>query len=107
MRNQLRQAPARQDFLSRLVLLQHDPDLLKDVLPYARAGNVDAQYALGLIYAEGRGVTADLHESYRWLSRAMVQGDAEAGLLREMLMNQMSLEEIRLADESLEGEFES
>lgn len=107
MRNHSKPGSSRQEFLSRLVLLRHDPTLLTDVLPQARAGNADAQYAMGLIYAEGRGVTPDLHESYIWLSRAVAQGDSEAGILREMLMNQMTLEEIRMADKTLIGGIES
>ena len=36
------------DFLRGLVLLRNDPQLAKRVLHEARAGNVDAQYAMGL-----------------------------------------------------------
>jgi len=36
-------------------------------------GDMDAQYALGLCYAERRGVTQDLVNAYLWLSLAFAQ----------------------------------
>jgi len=104
MRNKAKPALAKHEFLVRLALLQHDPALLDDILPEARAGNVDAQYAVGLIYAEGRGVPPDPAEGYVWLSRAIAQGDEDAATLRDMVMLQMSLEEIRAADQRLAKE---
>jgi TPR repeat protein len=104
MRNKHKPAQPNHEFLARLALVQHDPELLADVLPQARAGNVDAQYAAGLIYAEGRGVPPDPVEGYIWLSRAIAQGDEDAVLLRNMVMLQMSLEEIRTADQRLARE---
>jgi TPR repeat protein len=92
------------DFLSALTLLSHDPDLLGDVLPQAKAGNVHAQYAAGLIYAEGRGVEPDRVEAYVWLSRALGLGDQDAGLLRSMLLASMSTEEIARAELKLVAE---
>jgi TPR repeat protein len=92
------------DFLTALTLLTHDPDLLDDVLPQAKAGNVHAQYAVGLIYAEGRGVEPNAVESYVWLSRAMELGDEDASLLRSMLMGNMSTEEIARAELKLVAE---
>lgn len=89
------------DFLASLALLQHDPELLHEVLPQATAGNVHAQYAAGLIYAEGRGVEADPVESYVWLTRAYQQGDEDAGLLRSMLMSNMTFDDIALAEQRL------
>ncbi|MBD3670006.1 MAG: sel1 repeat family protein [Gammaproteobacteria bacterium] len=88
-------------FLNDLVLLRNDPELIFRVLPLAEAGNPHAQYAMGLIYAEGRGVEQDSIKAYVWLSRAARSGDQEAILLRDMLMNQMSREEIALAQREL------
>lgn len=104
MQNKQIPALVRHEFLARLTLVRYDPALLAEVLPQAATGNVDAQYAAGLIYAEGRGVPPDPVEGYVWLSRAIAQGDEDAGLLRDMLMLQMSLEEIQAADQRLEGE---
>ncbi len=44
----------------------------------AGQGDARAQYRLGLMYAEGRGVAKDLVEANTWLSRAAGQGSAEA-----------------------------
>lgn len=101
MRNKHKATKGKPDFLPRLALVQHDPALLQDVLPQAAAGHVDAQYAAGLIYAEGRGVAPDPIEGYVWLSRAYAQGDQDAGLLRSMLMLNMSFDEINAADQRL------
>jgi TPR repeat protein len=44
----------------------------------AGLGDARAQYWLGLMYAEGRGVAKDMVESGAWLSRAARNGSAEA-----------------------------
>ena len=67
---------------------------MPSLLPDARAGNVHAQYAVGLIYAEGRGVQANPVQAYVWLSRAMAQGDGDAMDLRRMLALSMNPGEI-------------
>ena len=94
----------QQASLARLILFRNDPELLSEVLKWARVGNTDAQYAAGLIYAEGRGVRPDPIEAYVWLSRAYAQGDEDAGLLREMVMLRMSFDDIALADQRLTKE---
>jgi TPR repeat protein len=58
---------------------------------------VDAFYALGLIYAEGRGVPIDLAQSHYWLSLAVDQGDKDADLLRNIVGSQMTDEEYAAA----------
>lgn len=44
----------------------------------AEQGVAGAQCRLGVMYAEGRGVAQDDHESLRWFQLAAEQGDAEA-----------------------------
>ena len=44
----------------------------------AEQGYADAQYDLGLMYAEGRGVVEDDAEGVVWLRKAGDQGHAEA-----------------------------
>lgn len=73
------------DFLNELVLFRNDPELVGKVEPYALGGNPHAQYALGLIYAEGRGVDVDLAASYAWLTLAVLQGDRDAQTLRNIV----------------------
>lgn len=82
------------DFLRGLVLLRNDPQLAERILHEARAGNVDAQYAMGLICAEGRGVPIDLAQAYAWLTAAVLQGDRDAVTLRNIVGIQMTDEEV-------------
>ncbi len=46
--------------------------------PLAESGNAAAQYRLGILYAEGKGVAPDDAEAARWFQRAAEQGDAAA-----------------------------
>ena len=62
-------------------------------------GDTDAQYGLGLVYAEGRGVDQDEVEAYAWLSVAMLQGDPEAENLRNVMLQTIDLERIQEATE--------
>ena len=76
--------------LSGLNLMRNDPELAARLLAEADAGDMDAQYAAGLIYAEGRGVEPDAVQSYYWLTRALQQGDADAERLRYHVAAQMT-----------------
>ena len=86
------------EFLSDLVLLRNDENLLKNILPIAKQGNANAQYAIGLIYAEGRGVKPDKVLACYWLTRAIRQGDKDARLLRDIVMNEMTENELYEVD---------
>lgn len=88
-------------FLADLVLLRNDPELFNKVLPLAKSGNPHAQYALGLIYAEGRGTDADIVQAYIWLSHAVSKGDKEANLLRNIVVDKMTKQEIASAERIL------
>jgi TPR repeat protein len=76
--------------LSGLNLLRNDPEVAARLIAAAEEGDMDAQYAAGLVYAEGRGVEPDLVQSYFWLTRAMEQGDVDAEKLRRYVASQMS-----------------
>ena len=96
--------------LSGLNLMHNDPELAARLIADAEAGDKDAQYAAGLVYAEGRGVELDLVQSYFWLTRATDQGDADAERLRRYVATQMSEDEfaaarrlVRLAGSLAEG----
>lgn len=89
------------DFLADLVLWQNNPDLAERISELAYQGNRDAQYALGLIYAEGRGIEEDPVQAYYWLSKAMEQGDKDAETLRHIVQQSMSFEQIQQADQHL------
>ena len=92
----------REDFLSKLVLWKNDPEHVEQVREKAEAGNVDAQYALGLMYAEGRGIKQDDIQAYVWLSRAVDQGDQDAATLRYVLLSQMEPRQIAAAVRQVE-----
>ena len=77
----------------RLALLSDNPDAAANVLEHALAGDVDAQFVAGLIYAEGRGVEVDLVQAFYWLTQAVEQGDEDAGNLRLLVGAEMSDEE--------------
>ena len=101
MTRQKRKSAENTDFLSKLILWRNDPENSSEIKRYALQGNADAQYALGLIYAEGRGLKQDEIESYYWLSHAKNQGDQDAELLLQIVQQSMSLDEIKFADEQL------
>jgi len=75
--------------LTGLGLLRNDAELAARLLAEADAGDMDAQYAAGLIYAEGRGVGIDLVQAYFWLTCAVEQGDRDADRLRSHVARDM------------------
>jgi TPR repeat protein len=77
-------------YLKDLILLRNDPSKVARIREAAERGEVDAQYAMGLIYAEGRGVEIDLAQAHFWLSLAIAQGDRDADLLRNIIGSQMT-----------------
>ena len=85
------------NYLKDLVLLRNDPSKVGVIREAAARGEVDALYALGLVYAEGRGVSIDLAQAHYWLSLAVVQGDRDAELLRNIVGSQMTDEEYAAA----------
>ncbi|MGB5539667.1 MAG: sel1 repeat family protein [Gammaproteobacteria bacterium] len=84
-------------YLKDLVLLRNDPTKVPAILEAAQRGEVDAQYALGLVYAEGRGVSIYMAQAHYWLSQAVDQGDKDAELLRNVVGSQMTDEEYAAA----------
>lgn len=83
--------------LSGLNLLRNDPEAAARLIAEADRGDVDAQYAAGLIYAEGRGVEIDLVQAFYWLTQAIEQGDEDAELLRRHVAIEMGDEEFARA----------
>ena len=43
-----------------------------------KQGDTNAQFNLGVMYEDGRGVTQDYQEAVKWYRKAAEQGDAEA-----------------------------
>jgi TPR repeat protein len=50
----------------------------REFLPLAEQGNADAQFNLGIMYANGRGVPENDAEAVKWFRKAVEQGYAEA-----------------------------
>ena len=50
----------------------------KEWKPFAEAGNVNAQYMLGLMYNNGKGVSQNYKEAAKWYRLAGEQGVADA-----------------------------
>ena len=84
-------------YLKDLILLRNDPSKVPPIREAALRGEADAQYALGLIYAEGRGVPIDLAQAHCWLTLAVEQGDRDADLLRNIIGSRMTDEEYEAA----------
>lgn len=95
--------PMSSSYLKDLVLLRNDASKLPVIRDAAARGEVDAFYALGLIYAEGRGVPIDLARAHFWLSKAIEQGDRDADLLRNIVGSQMTEEEYQEAKRLRDG----
>ena len=48
------------------------------ILPYAEAGNAEAQYKLGVLHDNGRGVPQDYAQANKWYHAAAEQGHPSA-----------------------------
>jgi TPR repeat protein len=53
-------------------------NLLNSTRKLADQGNAEAQYNLGLMYEQGRGVQQDDVKAVKWFQKAAYQGDAIA-----------------------------
>jgi len=90
-------------YLKDLILLRNDPAKVPLIRARALRGEVDAQYAMGLIYTEGRGVEIDLAQAHYWLSLAVEQGDRDAALLRNFVGCQMTDDDCEAAKRLRDG----
>jgi TPR repeat protein len=55
-----------------------DATALKEWRPLAEQGHAEAQFRLGWMYDNGRGVTQDYAEAVKWYRKSAEQGHAEA-----------------------------
>lgn len=83
--------------ISTINLLSNDPAMAARVIESAAKGDVDSQFAAGLICAEGRGVPRDLVQAWFWLTRAINQGDRDAVRLRQIVAAKMDDREFEQA----------
>jgi uncharacterized protein len=72
----------------------------------AQTGAPDALFELGMLYATGRDVAADLVTAHKWFNLAAARGNASALTHRTELAQEMSSEQVaeaqRLAREWLQ-----
>ena len=57
---------------------EQETKVMRNILAGALNGNADAQYNLGLMYANGQGVTQDYKEAVKWWRLSADQGNASA-----------------------------
>lgn len=55
----------------------------------AELGHRDSQYNLGVVYARGLGISADLVAAWKWLSLAAAQGDEDSARKRDIIAKEM------------------
>jgi len=70
---------------------------LEEWKPLAELGEADAQFTLGLMYAEGNGVTQNNTRAYVWWNIAASQGFKEAAVNLSKVQRKMAPSEIRKA----------
>jgi len=75
-------------------VMQNDRGMVEQYLRKASQGDAEAQTNLGVMYANGRGVTRDYAEAYVWFSRAAAQGDTTAKSNRDQMGTYMTSEQI-------------
>ncbi|MBF1271437.1 MAG: sel1 repeat family protein, partial [Neisseria sp.] len=63
--------------LNQAVWADNMPDF-QETLQVAKQGNAQAQFNLGLMYANGQGVRQDDAQAVQWFRKAAEQGVAEA-----------------------------
>ena len=57
-------------------------------------GNAEAQFRLGKLYEEGRGVPQDFIEAHKWYNLSAAQGNEEARKARDAVSKKMTKEEL-------------
>lgn len=60
----------------------------------AEAGDADAQYMLGRLYASGNGTAQDFVQAYKWYNLAAAAGQRFAAPVRDVLADAMTTEQI-------------
>jgi TPR repeat protein len=72
---------------------------LSYTLMAARRGGPGAEYDAGLLILHGAGIAPDLVEAYKWFALAARSQYPGAAQNRQVVMAQMSAEQIRRAEE--------
>ncbi|MBL4907719.1 MAG: sel1 repeat family protein [Sneathiella sp.] len=78
-------------------MAQLDTDYIEAQLKLAEKGAPEDQYRVGLIYATGDGVPADLITAHKWFNLAAMNGVIEARESRAEISMDMAPDEIAVA----------
>ena len=70
---------------------------LKEYRPLAEQGHAAAQYNLGLMYANGKGVPQDYVQAHMWFNLAAAQGDESGRENRDKVVELMTPADISKA----------
>ena len=72
---------------------------LREWTPLAEQGNADAQYNLGLMYANGDGVLQDYVYAHMWFNIAASSGHKNASKTRDIVAERMTPADISTAQD--------
>ena len=70
---------------------------LREFKPLAEQGDAYAQYNLGVMYHEGKGVIQDYVRAHMWWNIAASQGDKDAIEYRDIVAKEMTPSQIKKA----------
>ena len=69
----------------------------------AQAGDADAMFRLGEIYAQGKGVAQSNNQSYLWFGLAACSGHSGARSRKAQVAERLQPAELRVADRQVES----
>ena len=67
---------------------------IKEFRPLAEQGHAQAQFLLGIMSSQGRGVLKDSVQAYRWYTLAASHGDDLAEKFKDHLAKSMTLDQL-------------
>lgn len=70
---------------------------LQEMIQLGEAGDPDAQYILGRMFARGDGVLQDFVEAHKWYNLAASRGQRLAAVARDVVADRMSPEQLATA----------
>jgi len=73
----------------------------------AQTGAPDALFELGMLYATGRDVDADLVTAHKWFNLAAMRGNRSAFAFRQEVAREMSASQIAEAQKDMTSKFPS
>ena len=84
-------------YANRKGVIQDDAEAVRWYELAAAQGNSIAQHNLGAMYANGKGVLQDDLQAHMWMNLAAVSGDKGAQKARDVIAEQMTIQQIAKA----------